>query len=283
MRKLVLTLVLAIMALIGVHAAAGAAEAGHRPGAGAIGGMRRRESLQALLALYPDDDHDDHDGEDHGEGEHGDEEITGILENSFLDNEGGAVGGAWIGESWRVGLSWTAYDSNYGIPGAHAHEHGDEDPHVWFDVVLWSKTVECVTEALVELDPDHALAREEFQKLRSSQIPQWHFTMLADRARNEAFERAIEAGADVIITASYQASVDGFMHAGQSRSQAVDLLRRPVDLAIRARETFRSEQPGDGLVIQPLLLVADALRQLGQRGADGQPQEDDQPHSGASQ
>lgn len=55
--------------------------------------------------------------------------MTGILENSFLDNEGGAIGGAWIGETWRAGLSWTAYNSNYGIPGghAHAHAHGEED------------------------------------------------------------------------------------------------------------------------------------------------------------
>jgi manganese/zinc/iron transport system substrate-binding protein len=33
---------------------------------------------------------------------------------------------------------------------------GVHDPHVWFDIALWSKTVECVAEALVELDPNHA-------------------------------------------------------------------------------------------------------------------------------
>jgi iron complex outermembrane receptor protein len=48
------------------------------------------------------------------------------LENSFLDNEGGAIGASWIGETWTAGLSYTAYDSDYGIPGAHAHEHGEE-------------------------------------------------------------------------------------------------------------------------------------------------------------
>jgi manganese/zinc/iron transport system substrate-binding protein len=30
---------------------------------------------------------------------------------------------------------------------------GIHDPHVWFDVVLWSKTASCVAEALIELDP----------------------------------------------------------------------------------------------------------------------------------
>ncbi|MEX0790339.1 MAG: zinc ABC transporter substrate-binding protein [Actinomycetota bacterium] len=33
---------------------------------------------------------------------------------------------------------------------------GQFDPHVWFDVALWSKAVERVREALVELDPDNA-------------------------------------------------------------------------------------------------------------------------------
>jgi manganese/zinc/iron transport system substrate-binding protein len=33
---------------------------------------------------------------------------------------------------------------------------GIHDPHVWFDVALWSRTVECVADALCELDPDAA-------------------------------------------------------------------------------------------------------------------------------
>lgn len=33
---------------------------------------------------------------------------------------------------------------------------GLHDPHAWFDVAMWSKTVGCVTETLVELDPEHA-------------------------------------------------------------------------------------------------------------------------------
>lgn len=98
----------------------------------ANGFYRRTDDYEipGAAELFPDDDHDDHghEGEEHDEhDEHGDEEVTGILENSFLDNEGGAIGGAWIGESWRAGLSYTAYDSNYGIPGGHSHAHGEEE------------------------------------------------------------------------------------------------------------------------------------------------------------
>ena len=69
--------------------------------------------------LYPEDD-DEHE-------EHGEEGEPGVLENSFLDNDGGSLGASWIGERWRAGVSWTTYDSNYGIPGAHHHEGDHED------------------------------------------------------------------------------------------------------------------------------------------------------------
>lgn len=75
--------------------------------------------------LFPDEHHDE---EEHGEEEHG-EDSVGVLENSFLDNEGGAVGASWIGETWTAGLSYTLYNSDYGIPGAHAHEHEHEEEH----------------------------------------------------------------------------------------------------------------------------------------------------------
>lgn len=67
--------------------------------------------------LYPDQDED---------GGH-EEESHGVLENSYLNNEGGSLGASWIGDKWRIGLAYTLYDSDYGIPGAHARHHEDED------------------------------------------------------------------------------------------------------------------------------------------------------------
>jgi homocysteine S-methyltransferase len=48
----------------------------------------------------------------------------------------------------------------------------------------------------------------------------------------------LEAGADVIATASYQASFDGFDRAGYGREQAERLMRLSVDLAVLARDAF---------------------------------------------
>ena len=68
--------------------------------------------------LYPD-----HDVDENGE------PPEGILENSFLDNQGGALGASWIGDQWQAGVSWTGYESQYGIPGGHSHHHEDHEGH----------------------------------------------------------------------------------------------------------------------------------------------------------
>jgi homocysteine S-methyltransferase len=47
-----------------------------------------------------------------------------------------------------------------------------------------------------------------------------------------------EAGADCVITASYQASIEGFMRRGLNEQEAVDLIKRSVRLALEARDEF---------------------------------------------
>ena len=46
------------------------------------------------------------------------------------------------------------------------------------------------------------------------------------------------AGADIAITASYQATVEGFAKRGLSREQALDLIKKSVELAKEARDEF---------------------------------------------
>ncbi|HSM70422.1 MAG TPA: homocysteine S-methyltransferase family protein, partial [Anaerolineales bacterium] len=45
-----------------------------------------------------------------------------------------------------------------------------------------------------------------------------------------------KAGADCVITASYQATIKGFMKRGLSEEQAVDLIKKSVHLALEARD-----------------------------------------------
>lgn len=51
------------------------------------------------------------------------EEMSGSVENSDVDNRSGALGLSWIGNDAMLGLSYNINKSNYGIPG---HSHGEE-------------------------------------------------------------------------------------------------------------------------------------------------------------
>ncbi len=77
----------------------------------------------------------------------------------------------------------------------------------------------------------------------------------------------LEAGADCIVTASYQASFEGFARAGCSRSEAVDLLRRSATLALEAREQFWSATGPRRGRLRPL--VAASVGPYGAYLADG--------------
>jgi len=54
----------------------------------------------------------------------------------------------------------------------------------------------------------------------------------------------LEAGAECIISASYQASRAGFMSLGLSAADADRLIASAVEIAIAARDAFLSERPG---------------------------------------
>ena len=70
-----------------------------------------------------DDDHDDHD--DHDD----EEEQSGVLENSFVETKSYSIGNTWFfNEGSYFGLSYSNYNSLYGVAG-HAHGgHGTAAP-----------------------------------------------------------------------------------------------------------------------------------------------------------
>lgn len=83
----------------------------------------------------------------------------------------------------------------------------------------------------------------------------WSASVLLDAP--EAIERVhveyYRAGADVAITASYQASYEGFAKRGLDAEATTALLRRSVALAQSARLTVQREQPAR---TRPLLVAA---------------------------
>lgn len=68
----------------------------------------------------------------------------------------------------------------------------------------------------------------------------WSAKMLIDAPEmiRQVHVDFLKAGADIIATASYQASFEGFAQAGYGHGQAESLMRLSVDLALLAREAF---------------------------------------------
>jgi len=50
------------------------------------------------------------------------------VHNTEIESDGGSVGLSWIRESGYIGVSWSGFNTFYGVPG-HAHAHGDHDHH----------------------------------------------------------------------------------------------------------------------------------------------------------
>ena len=62
------------------------------------------------------------------EGETPDPATRGVLPNSFVRTDSGALGVSWIGERGFIGIGASLFNTRYGVPG-HAHEeHEGEEP-----------------------------------------------------------------------------------------------------------------------------------------------------------
>ena len=90
-----------------------------------IPGFAESERLRAAEEAEEDHgaDDDDHDHEE-------EEEVFGVAENSSLKTKGGSAGLSWIFENGFFGISGSATNTTYGVPGEHGHheeEHGDDD------------------------------------------------------------------------------------------------------------------------------------------------------------
>ena len=77
----------------------------------------------------------------------------------------------------------------------------------------------------------------------------------------------LEAGADVLITSSYQATLAGFMERGLGRDAACGLIRLSVELALKAREEYWAVVENRGGRNRPL--VAASVGPYGAYLADG--------------
>lgn len=116
---------------------------------------------------------------------------------------------------------------------------------------------------------DGGLATELEKRAFDLDHPLWSARLLreAPEAIASVHREYLGAGADVITTASYQATFDGFGREGLSHPEAAALLQRSVDLALTAREAHASSVPS--ATGRPRPLVAASIGPYGAFLANG--------------
>jgi homocysteine S-methyltransferase len=99
--------------------------------------------------------------------------------------------------------------------------------------------------------------------------PLWSAKMLLEspEAVSDVHRSYLEVGADCIISASYQATIEGFRVRGLSVAAAEEAIRKSVQLAIDARDAFWADEGETGDRLRPL--VAASVGPYGAYLADG--------------
>lgn len=116
---------------------------------------------------------------------------------------------------------------------------------------------------------DGALATELEKRGANLDDPLWSARLLIEQPHliRQVHADYFKAGADIAITASYQASYPGFAARGISQQEATQLLRHSVDLAATARAEFWATCPDKET--RPYPLIAASIGPYGAFLADG--------------
>ena len=116
---------------------------------------------------------------------------------------------------------------------------------------------------------DGGLATELERRGHDLDDPLWSAKVLLEDpgAIRAAHRTYLDAGADCVITATYQATFQGLAARGVDSSRAEGVLLKAVDLAVRARDDFRAGQANREGRLRPV--VAAGIGPYGAFLADG--------------
>ena len=115
---------------------------------------------------------------------------------------------------------------------------------------------------------DGAMATELERRGADLNDPLWSAKMLLETPEliRDVHLDYFRAGADIAITASYQATIEGYTRRGLTRTQAIDLIQKSVHLARDARDLFLAGAPN---AARGTPLIAASIGPYGAFLADG--------------
>lgn len=115
---------------------------------------------------------------------------------------------------------------------------------------------------------DGAMATELERRGADINDPLWSAKILLEAPEliRDVHLDYFRAGADIAITASYQATIEGYNRQGLTHAQAIDLIQKSVHLAREARDMFCAEEPNPA---RGSPLVAASIGPYGAYLADG--------------
>lgn len=185
----------------------------------------RRETGDYAIPGFAEAGHDD---EAHEEGEHeGEEEAFGILPNSAVESESGAVGVSWVSERGFLGVAASGFDTFYGVPGHHHEEEGeepageDEEEEGDVRVDLRQRRLDLRGETVADLGPFRGaklrlgVADYEHRELEGPAVGT-RFTNDSWEGRFELVQRTAETGLGPLTgSLGLQASRSDFVAAGE--------------------------------------------------------------------
>lgn len=116
---------------------------------------------------------------------------------------------------------------------------------------------------------DGAMATELERRGADLNDPLWSAKILLESPEmiRDVHLDYFRAGADVAITASYQATIEGYSRRGLNRPQAIELIQKSVHLAQEARAVFCAHAPNPKPPDSPL--IAASIGPYGAYLADG--------------
>ena len=112
------------------------------------------------------------------------------------------------------------------------------------------RTAEILTEALI-IDPHHHEAHVLQERLHQMFVPRWHFPMLADKARNRAYAKAIEAKVkpgDVVLDIGCGAGLTAMLAARAGAKHVYTCEQQPL-IAQAAARVIAENGLGDRITV----------------------------------